>query len=98
MKASAAITMLLLLAGPVLLNTCVVHAQQSGRYGHYDVYDTDLLPREEYAARRAQALARMEKNTAILVRSAEARVRSNDVDYEYRQRNNMLYLTGVTEE
>lgn len=73
------------------------HAQEAGRYGHYDVYDTDLLPRAEYAARRAAVLSYLSGRSALIVRSAEQKNRSNDVDYEFRQRSSMLYLTGVPE-
>ena len=73
-------------------------AQEPGSYGHYEVYDIDLPPRAEYAARRARARAAMPKGSAMLLRSADVRNRSNDVDYEYRQRNSLLYLSGVTEQ
>lgn len=73
-------------------------AQAAGRYDHYEVYDTDLLPSGEYAARRARVLEHLTGGAAMLVRSADVRNRSADVDYEFRQRNSMLYLTGVTEE
>jgi Xaa-Pro aminopeptidase len=72
-------------------------AQEPGRYGHYEIYDTDLLPRAEYAGRRERVLARLGPRSAMLVRAAEVMTRSNDVDYEFRQRNGMLYLSGVTE-
>lgn len=75
-----------------------VEAQSGGMYEHYEVYDTDLLSRSEYAARRSRVLAKMGKGSAMLVRSGDVRNRSNDVDYEFRQRNNLLYLTGVTED
>jgi Xaa-Pro aminopeptidase len=83
--------LLLVLAAPSM------RAQEAGRYEHYNVYDTDLLPRSEYAARRARVLEQLAQTSAMLVRSADEKVRSNDVDYPYRQRNNMLYLTGVEE-
>lgn len=72
-------------------------AQEGGLYGHYNVYDSDLLPRSEYAGRRQAVLAKLQGKNGMLLRSAEVRNRSNDVDYEFRQRNNLLYLTGVTE-
>lgn len=74
-----------------------LRAQEGGRYDHFEVYDSDLLPRAEYAARRAAVLGRLGGKSAMLVRSGDVRNRSNDVNYEFRQRNNMLYLTGVTE-
>lgn len=72
-------------------------AQEQGRYGHYEVYDPDLPPRAEYASRRAKVMAQLDPSTAMLVRSADVRNRSNDVDFEFRQRNSLLYLSGVTE-
>ena len=72
-------------------------AQEPGRYGHYDIHDPDLPPRAEYAARREAVLAKLDPSSAMLVRSAEPATRSNDVRYEYRQRNSMLYLSGVDE-
>lgn len=73
-------------------------AQQPGKYGHYTVEDPDLPTREEYAARRQRVMALLDEGSALLVRSADVRNRSNDVDYDYRQRNSLLYLSGVTEE
>lgn len=75
-----------------------LHAQERGTYGHYEVYDQDLFAPSEYVARRKAVLEKMEDNSVMLVRSADVRNRSNDVDYEFRQRNNLLYLTGVTED
>ncbi|HVZ41628.1 MAG TPA: aminopeptidase P N-terminal domain-containing protein [Candidatus Kapabacteria bacterium] len=76
----------------------LLHAQAAGRYDHYEVHDTDFPSREEYARRRADVLARLDTSSAMLLLAAEVRNRSNDVDYQYRQRNSLLYLTGVTEE
>ena len=81
----------------LILGSAGVIAQPGGRYGHYDVYDTDLLPRQEYATRRAHVLSTIDADAAMLVRSSEVATRSNDVDYEFRQRNSLLYLTGVSE-
>ena len=72
-------------------------AQEQGIYEHYEVYDADLFPPSEYAARRSLALNKIESDAGMLIRSGDVRNRSNDVDYEFRQRNNLLYLTGVTE-
>ena len=80
-----------------LLFVPVAPAQEGGTYEHYQVYDADLFPRSEYAARRERVLETLEPGTAMLIRSADVRNRSNDVDYEFRQRNNLLYLSGMTE-
>ncbi|KXK51999.1 MAG: aminopeptidase P N-terminal domain-containing protein [Chlorobi bacterium] len=76
----------------------IAAAQEPGRYDHYTIYDTDLPPRAEYAARRGRVLSALEDRAALLVRAADVKNRSNDIDYEFRQRNNLLYLTGVTED
>jgi Xaa-Pro aminopeptidase len=73
-------------------------AQSAGRYGAYEIYDRDLPPLSEYAERRAAVLARLDSSSAMLVRSAEEQTRSNDVEYEFHQRSNMLYLTGDPEQ
>lgn len=87
---SAVLTLLLPAVGSL-------QAQEAGEYGHYTVYDPDLLPRAEYERRRTAVLERLQPEEAMLVTAAEPRVRSNDVDYEFRQRNSLLYLAGITE-
>jgi len=71
--------------------------QEGGRYGHYHIYDPDNLPRREYRERRERVLRGLDSSSAMLVRAADIRNRSNDVDYPYRQRNSLFYLSGVTE-
>jgi Xaa-Pro aminopeptidase len=74
-----------------------LRAQEAGRYGHYTVYEPDNIPRAEYAARRARVMSSLDPTSAMLVRAADDRNRSNDVDFQYRQRNSLLYLSGVLE-
>lgn len=62
----------------------------------YEVYDTDLIPPHVYKERRDRVLASMSTKNIAIVFSADVRNRQNDVDYEYRQNSDMLYLTGVT--
>ena len=85
----------------ILLLLCVetapLQAQSAGTYGHYTVDDPDRFSVEEYRARRKSALSRLAPGEALLVRSAPQVIRSNDVEYAYRQRSNYLYLTGLTE-
>src|SRR5688500_13602517 len=81
----------------VVVVATTLRAQEGGRYEHYEVYDHDLLPRQEYAERRARVLQSLGDSSAMLVRAAEKRIRSRDVEFEFRQRNSLLYLTGVTE-
>jgi Xaa-Pro aminopeptidase len=45
--------------------------------------------------RRERVLASLPNNTAAVVFSADVRNRQNDVDYEYRQSSDLLYLTGI---
>ncbi len=52
--------------------------------------------RATYAERRRAFMSKMERGVAIL-RAAPVSVRSHDVDYPYRQDNDLLYLTGFTE-
>jgi Xaa-Pro aminopeptidase len=46
-------------------------------------------------ARRAKLMERLGPETILLVRGAEHRTYSLDVDYEYRQESNFYYLTGL---
>jgi Xaa-Pro aminopeptidase len=56
--------------------------------------DTAAL-REDLKARRARLMATLAKGTMAILWSAPTRVYSRDVDYEYRQDSDLLYLTGV---
>jgi Xaa-Pro aminopeptidase len=58
---------------------------------------TGAVPDGEYAARRAKVLQILDSTGAMLLGSADFKVRSNDVAYRFRQDNNLLYLTGVEE-
>ncbi len=51
--------------------------------------------REELKGRRSRLMAKLGDNTIAILWSAPARVYSRDVDYEYRQDSDLLYLTGV---
>ncbi|MCI0515117.1 aminopeptidase P N-terminal domain-containing protein [candidate division KSB1 bacterium] len=48
----------------------------------------------EYQARRNQVLTQMDPHAVAVFRAASTRLRSNDVNYPYRQESNFLYLTG----
>lgn len=60
----------------------------------FEVYDTDLTPSNVHKQRRLSALAALHPRTALVVQAADVRNRQNDVDYEYRQNSDLLYLTG----
>ncbi len=53
---------------------------------------------DDLKARRAKAMERLGSETLAIFWSAPTRVFSADVDYEYRQDSNMLYLTGIDQE
>jgi Xaa-Pro aminopeptidase len=50
---------------------------------------------DDLKARRARAMERLGPETIAIFWSAPTRVYSGDVDYEYRQDSNLLYLTGI---
>ncbi len=53
---------------------------------------------DDLAARRARLMDRLGPNALAIVWSAEPKVYSLDVDYEYRQDSHFLYLTGIAQE
>ncbi|HEV2663507.1 MAG TPA: Xaa-Pro aminopeptidase, partial [Blastocatellia bacterium] len=52
----------------------------------------------ELRARREEVMKRMGDKAVMVLFGAEPRVYANDVDYHYRQENNLYYLTGVKQE
>jgi Xaa-Pro aminopeptidase len=52
----------------------------------------------ELRARREEVMKRMGERAVMVLFGAEPRVYTNDVDYHYRQENNLYYLTGVKQE
>jgi Xaa-Pro aminopeptidase len=50
------------------------------------------------SARREEVMKRMGEKAIMILFSAEPRVYTNDVDYHYRQENNLYYLTGVKQD
>lgn len=52
---------------------------------------------DDLKARRARMMERLTPQALAIVWSAPTRVYSGDVDYEYRQDSNLLYLTGITQ-
>ncbi len=49
----------------------------------------------ELRARRVRVSERLGPNSLLVLFSAEPRVYTNDVDYEFRQENNLYYLTAL---
>ncbi|MEL6769876.1 MAG: aminopeptidase P N-terminal domain-containing protein [Bacteroidota bacterium] len=60
-------------------------------------YDDDHLGAAEHRARRDALLNALPGDAVALVFSAPVRNRQNDVDFEYRQNSDLLYLTGTHE-
>ena len=53
---------------------------------------------DDVKARRARLMERLGPEALGIFWSAPARVFSGDVNYEYRQDSNLLYLTGIDQE
>src|SRR5262245_63995686 len=53
---------------------------------------------DDLKARRARAMEKLGADAVAIFWSAPPRVYSADVDYEYRQDSNLLYLTGIDQE
>jgi Xaa-Pro aminopeptidase len=83
-------TILVILCWTLLLPS---HEVQSQTF-RYEVHDTDLIPSSVYKERRERLRKSVPLGSVIAVMAADVRNRQNDVDYEYRQNSNLLYLTG----
>lgn len=66
----------------------------AGQTFKYEVFDDDHISPEIHAERRARVIASLTDGSVVAVLAADVRNRQNDVDYEYRQNSNLLYLTG----
>src|SRR5205814_8967759 len=53
---------------------------------------------DDLKARRSHTMERLGPDALAIFWSAPARVYSTDVNYEYRQESNLLYLTGIDQE
>ncbi|MDT4968369.1 MAG: Xaa-Pro aminopeptidase [Acidobacteriota bacterium] len=51
----------------------------------------------ELASRRARVAEKLGANSILVLFSTEPRVYTNDVDYHYRQENNLFYLTNLNQ-
>ena len=56
---------------------------------------TDAERHAELAKRRAAVAAKMADKSILILFSAEPKLYANDVDYVYRQENNLFYLTAL---
>jgi len=55
----------------------------------------DVERQTELAKRRAEVGKAMEDNSTMILFSGDAKIYSNDVDFYYRQENNLYYLTNL---
>ena len=55
-------------------------------------------PQDDLKTRRSHVMERLGPDAMAILWSAPPRVYSTDVDYEYRQESNLLYLTGIDQE
>jgi len=58
---------------------------------------TDAQRQAELARRRAAVAAKMVDKSMLVLFSAEPKLYTNDVDYVFRQENNLFYLTGLAQ-
>ena len=59
---------------------------------------SDAERQTELARRRAAVAAKMADNSMLVLFSAEPKLYTNDVDYVFRQENNLFYLTGLAQQ
>lgn len=59
---------------------------------------SDNERQKELAERRARVFAEMKDNSVMILLSATPKVYSNDVDFFYRQENNLYYLTNLKQQ
>jgi Xaa-Pro aminopeptidase len=59
---------------------------------------SDTERQNELAARRARVLAEMKDNSVLILMSSTPKVYTNDVDFLYRQENNLYYLTNLKQQ
>jgi Xaa-Pro aminopeptidase len=58
----------------------------------------DAERQKELAARRARVFAEMKDNSVMILMSAVPKVYTNDVNFLYRQENNLYYLTNLKQQ
>ena len=58
---------------------------------------TDAERRAELARRRSEVAAKMADKSVLVLFSAQPKLYTNDVDYVFRQENNLFYLTNLAQ-
>ncbi|MEX0602342.1 MAG: aminopeptidase P N-terminal domain-containing protein [Bacteroidota bacterium] len=69
----------------------------SGQDLRYIEYDTDLIPPSVHKDRREKIMEQIGPRAVAFFYSAPERNRNADVEFQYRQDDNLLYLTGFPE-
>lgn len=59
---------------------------------------SDAERQSELKRRRERVFAAMEDNSLMILMSAEPKIYTNDINYPYRQENNLYYLTALKQE
>lgn len=59
---------------------------------------TEAERHAELRSRRARVMEKLGPNSLLILFSAEPRLYTNDVDYEFRQENNLYYLTALKQQ
>jgi Xaa-Pro aminopeptidase len=61
------------------------------------IEDLTGIKADEYRQRRAFVLSKMQPNSIAIFKASDPRNRSNDVNYKFKQDDNLFYLTGCDE-
>jgi Xaa-Pro aminopeptidase len=80
---------------PLRANTTIKNEPEAIRVTPVAPRFTDAERQIELAARRARVLERMADNSMMILMSAEPKNYAGDVDFMYRQENNLYYLTNL---
>ncbi len=80
-----------------LLVLFVVVASAPAQDLRYIEYDTDLLPGTIFKARREAVMHEIGNDAIAVFYASPERLRNGDVEYAYRQDDNLYYLTGFPE-
>lgn len=59
--------------------------------------DISVFSQSDYQQRREALMQLLDSNSVVVLYAAEYQVRSNDVNYPFRQESNFFYLTGINE-
>ncbi|MEQ1603777.1 MAG: aminopeptidase P family protein [Pyrinomonadaceae bacterium] len=86
----------------IVLTTILLISSTVQAFGPASIIVTPKAPQfsdaerhAELARRRAAITAKMADKSMMILFSAEPRLYTNDVDYVFRQENNLFYLTGL---